>query len=86
MAIHAGFTGRLAGNAREQLLSFAFLAMFSELFSAILVLLVLAFIWALFQPAWIVRGLYRARDHVWHSLWFFVLGFLVSLAVCYAIA
>jgi hypothetical protein len=86
IAMHTGFTGRNARDWRDRLMDRLFLAMFSELFGAFLVLLVLAFFWALFRLPWIERALLFARDHVWYGMWFFLTGFFVSLAICYAVA
>lgn len=86
IATHARFDGPSASDWRSRLLDHIFLAMFSEMFIAFLALLAVAFIWALLRPAWTVRLLHYARDHVWHALLFFLAGFGVSLMIVYAVA
>ena len=86
IATHARFDGPSPPDWRSRLMDRVFLAMFSEMFVAFLALLVVAFIWALARPAWTVRLLHYARDHVWHALLFFLAGFGVSLLIVYALA
>jgi hypothetical protein len=86
LATHARFGGPSAPGWRSRLFDSAFLAMFSEMFIGFLALLTLAFIWALFRPAWTIRLLLYARAHVWHALLLFLAGFAVSLLLAYIIA
>lgn len=85
LALHACFTGRVARDWRDRVMDFAAMAFFSELIGAFLVLLVLAFFWALFRPVWIERLVLLAHSHVWKAMWFFFIGFLVSLVICVAL-
>lgn len=85
LALHDCFTGRLGRDWRDQFMDFAFLAIFSELIGWFFMLLVLAFFWALFRPIWIERLLFYVRHHVFLGMWFFLIGFFVSLAICIAV-
>ena len=40
----------------------------TELFGAAIVFLILAFIWALFRPEWIVRIMTTTSHHVWRAV------------------
>lgn len=48
------------------------LVLFSELFIAAFFFTLLGFLWGLFKPAWVTKLLYRAHDHFWYVLLFFV--------------
>jgi len=63
-----------------------FLAMFSEMFVAFLLLLVVGFIWALFQPTWFTRVLGFVRHHAWHAMLFYLAGFVGILMIIYVVA
>jgi len=54
------------------------------LIGAFLILLALAFFWALFRPVLIERLIRYAQYHVWQGMLFFLIGFLVTLAICVA--
>src|SRR5438876_6773692 len=56
----------------------------TELFAAAFVFLLLAFVWALFRPLWIVRLMTAAGQHVWRAvclvlLVLFLAAFIKSL-------
>ena len=86
VATHARFGGPSSADWKSRLLDRVFLAMFSEMFVAFLAFLVIAFIWALFRPAWTIRVIGFVRDHAWHAMLFFLAGFGVSLIIVYAVA
>jgi hypothetical protein len=79
-------SGSPSGDWRSRLFDYVFLAVFSEMFVAFAILLAVAFIWAVFQPAWTIRFLRYAGNHVWHALLFFSAGFGVSFLIVYATA
>jgi nitrate reductase gamma subunit len=86
IATHARFGSPSAADWKSRLLDRVFLAMFSEMFVAFLAFLAIAFIWALFQPAWTTRVLGFVRHHAWHAMLLFLAGFGVSLIIVYAVA
>lgn len=53
----------------------------TELFLASATFLLLAFVWAVFQPRWISRLLLRASRHVWRYVCFLLWSFLLLAVV-----
>jgi len=54
------------------------------LIGSFFILLVLAFFWALFRPVWIERVVLYAQHHIWQAMWFFLIGFFITLTICFA--
>src|SRR6266478_5280218 len=50
----------------------------AELFAAAFVFLLLAFVWALFRPFWIVRLMTAAGQHVWRGVCLVVLTLFLT--------
>jgi hypothetical protein len=85
IATNARFGGPSGADKTSRLLDLLFYAMFFELFIAFLLFLLVAFIWALLAPRWTVRALQYVRNHVWHALCFFLIGYAVSTWIIYAV-
>jgi hypothetical protein len=85
MASNASFGSPSGADSRGRLSDHVVLAAFTEMFVAFLILLALAFIWAVFRPAWTIRLLRYASSHVWHALLFFLGGFGVSFVIVSAV-
>jgi len=58
----------------------------TELFAAAFVLLLLALVWALFRPIWIVRLMTAAAQHVWRAVCLVVLVLLLAAFIKSVIA
>ena len=85
-SVHDAFGGRFANGKAARVFDLLLLALFSELFIAIIALLVLGFIWGLFDPRWVHQALASSRHHIWFAFCFFVAGFIVLLVALYATA
>jgi hypothetical protein len=85
LASYASFGSPSGADWQGRLSDYVVLAAFTEMFVAFLILLILAFIWAVFRTAWTVRLLRYASSHVWHALLFFLTGFGVSFLIVSAI-
>jgi hypothetical protein len=85
IATSARFGDTSGADWRSKLLNRVFQAIFIEMFVAFLLFLLLVFVWAVFCPRWTVRTLQYVRNHVWHALCFFLIGFPVSFWIVYAV-
>lgn len=83
ISIHDAFGGRFAHGKAARAADFVFLALFSELFIAIIAFLILGFIYGLCAPRWIERGLANAKHHLGFVFGFFVVGFFLLVAAFY---
>ena len=78
IATRAWFDQSSASDRRSRLFDHIFLTVFSEIFIAFFLFLSVAFIWALFRPAWTIRILLYARDHAWQAMLLFLGGFALT--------
>jgi hypothetical protein len=62
---------------RSRLVLDVFHFLCTELFGAAIVFLMLAFVWALFRPEWIVRIMAVASHHIWRAVCIVLLTMLV---------
>jgi len=70
------------GNTATRSFGFAvFRFLCTELFAAAFAFLLLAFVWAVFQPRWVNRLLLAVSRHVWRYVCLLLLSFLVLALV-----
>ena len=53
----------------------------AELFAAAFVLLLLAFVWAVFRPRWIIRLMTAVSHHVWRAICLVLLALLLMVFI-----
>jgi hypothetical protein len=72
-------TASVTPRVRFVLQVFHFLA--TELFAGACLFLLLAFVWAVFRPQWIVRLMTAASRHVWRAVCLVLLAFLLTALI-----
>ena len=81
LTAHAVLSDTSSATPRARLVLNVFHILAAELFAGACLLLVLAFVWAVFRPQWTVRLLTALSHHVWRAVCLVLFAFLLTALV-----